>query len=201
MGECELKVAGGPPGRAWWRRQGEGWLFGAQCREQPGMVYRVLLETRRGGHVLGVMMPEGGLFRLEKKLPTSLVRQLGPELAEIQGASVIAARPGEYRGETGPLPFPPEAFQPWRQGEGPLCPLLEPELEEAQALVRRWGREYYLAAPLEPGRPFGLACVFCLAEPLEIGGRPYGVVKIDENGNLSKAGLAHTSRPEGADYL
>lgn len=198
--ECELKVAGGPPGRAWWIQKGTDWLFGAQCREQPGMIYRVLLETRQGGHVLGVMVPEGGLFRLEKKLPASLVRQLGPNLSEVQGASVIASRPGEYRGEQGPLPFPLEAFRPWQEGEGPDCPLLEPELRETGALVRSWGRDFYIAAPLEPGKPFGLACVFCLAEPVEIGGRQYGVVRIDETGNLTKIHCpAHSSRPDRAE--
>lgn len=185
MGECDLKLAGRRIGRAGWRELGADWQFRAHCPAEQGFVYRVLLETAEGGQVLGVMAPEGDFFALEKKLPPALVRRLGPGLKDIRGASIIRSRPGEYQGETGPLPFPLAAFEPWTAETAPPCPLLEEALAGEEALVRRWGPDYYVAAPLEPGRPFGLACVFCLALPLTIGQRQYGVVKMDEKGNFS----------------
>lgn len=185
MGECDLKLAGRRIGRAGWRELGADWQFRAHCPAEQGFVYRVLLETAEGGQVLGVMAPEGDFFALEKKLLPALVRRLGPGLKDIRGASIIRSRPGEYQGETGPLPFPLEAFEPWTAETAPPCPLLEEALAGEEALVRRWGPDYYVAAPLEPGRPFGLACVFCLALPLTIGQRQYGVVKMDEKGNFS----------------
>lgn len=185
MGECDLKLAGRRIGRAGWRELGADWQFRAHCPAEQGFVYRVLLETAEGGQVLGVMAPEGDFFALEKKLPPALVRRLGPGLEGIRGASIIRSRLGEYQGETGPLPFPLAAFEPWTAETAPPCPLLEEALAGEEALVRRWGPDYYVAAPLEPGRPFGLACVFCLALPLTIGQRQYGVVKMDEKGNFS----------------
>ena len=113
MGECDLKIAGRRIGRASWRATGPDWQFRAHCPAEQGFVYRVLLETAEGGQVLGVMAPEGDFFALEKKLPLSLTRRLGPELEGIRGAAVIRSRPGEYQGETGLLPFPLEAFEPW----------------------------------------------------------------------------------------
>ena len=198
MGECDLKIAGRRIGRASWRATGPDWQFRAHCPAEQGFVYRVLLETAEGGQVLGVMAPEGDFFALEKKLPLSLTRRLGPELEGIRGAAVIRSRPGEYQGETGLLPFPLEAFEPWTAETAPPCPLLAEALEGEGALVRRWGPDYYIAAPLEPGRPFGLACVFCLALPMQIGQRQYGVVRLNEKGNFF---FVNTEAQNGADYL
>ena len=198
MGECDLKLDGRRIGRASWRSVGSEWLFRAHCPAEQGLVYRVLLETEEGGQVLGVMAPEGDFFGLEKKLPSALTRRLGPALEGIRGAAVIRSRPGEYQGETGPLPFPLAAFEPWTAETAPPCPLLEGALAGEEALVRRWGPDYYIAAPLEPGRPFGLACVFCLALPIQIGQRNYGVVKMNGEGNFS---IVNTGGRNGADYL
>lgn len=144
--------------------------------------------------ILGVMVPEYGKFVIDKQISPMQAKVLGPDLCAIQGAEVIRTKPGEQV-ETGPLPFPISAFEPFDPGRFQSADtVLRQELEGSGALMRYHDGGTYIAAPLDEREPFALNSVFCLATPLKLGGKWYGLVKVEQDGSVS---MVHIRRRGG----
>lgn len=69
MGACGLYLGRREVGRLSWENSGEKLRFSASCPAEAGMIYRVILCTESGWHRLGVMLPEDGIFRLDRAIP------------------------------------------------------------------------------------------------------------------------------------
>lgn len=195
MGKCDLLLGGRVVGKASWHNDGNAWRLHASCPFEEGYIYRLMLDLPDGDtKIMGVMVPEYGKFVIDKQLSPMQAKALGPELRAIQGAEVIRTKPGEPV-ETGPLPFPTSAFEPFDPARLPSADAaLRQELEGSGALMRFHDGGTYIAAPLEEGAPFALNSVFCLATPLKLGGKWYGLVRVEPDGSVS---MVHIQRRGG----
>lgn len=182
MEQWDLRLGEKSVGKVSCRETGRGFWLSAACPAEEGYIYRVALDIQ-GQDILvaGVMLPQAGEFRLEKRMDG----RFSPE--KVRGAFLLRSRPGEYTGWS-PLPFPLERLEPFAPSR---CPwgqsALGRLLDGGNALVCDYEGQWYAASPLEKDRPFSLAPFFRKVTPLEIGGRSYGLVVCDENGRVSAA--------------
>lgn len=131
------------------------------CPFEEGLIYRVVLQTDRGLHRLGVMLPEGQRFTLCRELPAGTLPQ---------SAYIDRTLPEERH-----LPGLPLAFSSFERDErendalgcAPNSPLL----------CGDWMEERYLLLPLPPEGQCCAPQLLCVATLLEYEGRAYGLVR------------------------
>lgn len=192
--QVDLKLDGRVVGRVTWS-QGDGGLgLYAACPIEEGFIYRVMLVLAGDQfEVLGVMLPQRGKFVLEKQLSPALSQKVGLQLQNLVAVEILRNLPGEAP-QIGPLCFPLSLMAPCQAGDiAMLPPETQEQLLEEGVLCHCHEGETYLAAPLNRHQPFALNSVFCLATPLGIGGKNYGIVKVDENGFVSAVHIRHRS--------
>ena len=136
--------------------------FRAACRARGGELLRLGVQSGGKAADLGVLVPEGGLWRLDKHLSPAALRSLGIETLDACFLRRLA--PAGWL----PEPEPGRLF-----GDGllrRLCGGL------SGALTRREGDALLLALPLTD--PFPLLPAFCLGTLRQMEGRPYLVFGI-----------------------
>lgn len=102
-GTYEIMLAGAPAGQATVRRQGLYWQFTCRCDLSGETVCRVRVTCGGREADLGILVPEGGQFRLVTRVAAS---KLGAGVPEFR---VLPRRP-EIKGKFIPL-RPEEPFQ------------------------------------------------------------------------------------------
>lgn len=181
LAERELYLGEEIVGTIRWEKQAGGYQITASCPLEEGWIYRVVIENKHGDYqILGVMVPSYGKFFLKKTLLLSAEKQWGTQLYQIERAEILRTGAGGL--QKSELPFPPELFLPFSADVFREDPLLCESLSGCGALMKKWAGCWYLAAPLEENRPFGLVSVFCMAVPMTIDEKPYAVVGIDAKG-------------------
>lgn len=155
MGACGLYLGQCEIGRLFWEQHDQRLRLQASCPGEPGWIYRVVLMTEKGEHRLGVMLPEGDLFTLDREIPAGEVPR---------SAMIDRTLPGEEHLPGLPLAF--SAFSP--TGE-------MPGFSEAGVCAADWLDTRYFLFPLELGKACGLAHYLCLTTALYHDGREYGV--------------------------
>ncbi len=155
MGACGLFLGAEDIGRVTWQTEGSKLQLQADCPFAPGWIYRLVLQTDRGEHRLGVMLPEEDRFILRRELPAG-------ELPH--RALIDRTLPGESH-----LPGLPLA----------LSAFSESRLEGAKSAL--WQDIEYYLFPLPPGGPCACAPFLCLTTFLEQDKACYGVF-CKENG-------------------
>jgi len=160
MGTCGLYLGRREVGELAWHGQNGRLTAVCSCPFEAGMIYRVVLQTDRGVHRLGVMLPEDQRFTLRRELPAGMLPQ---------SAHVDRTMPGEAH-----LPGLPLAFSAFSKDE---------EEEEAlectvkgQLLRGDWMDARFLLFPLPLGGQCCAPQLLCIATLLELEGRPYGLV-------------------------
>ncbi len=148
MGACGLYLGDRQVGTALWEQTGSRAWLQASCPGEPGWIYRLVLQTDRGEHCLGVMLPEKDRFSLRRAFPAGEV----PHRALID-----RTLPGESH-----LPELPLALSAFVPGEEGLLSAL-------------WDDTRYLLFPLEIGGRCEPASFLCLTTPLTWEGKTYGV--------------------------
>lgn len=167
-----------------------GWLTCRQTGDRAELTMELPGDSRGlyrgyalgpGGLVeLGTLLPEGGRLRLGRSFPVAELQRRG--CWPVTGGRVqmtyafSGARPQSLPGG-------------WRRVERPET--LFPEDETLARAARQAGGcircrretgEFLLAWPWDPGHPFPLAPLFCLARVKNLGGRAYVVFLFDEGG-------------------
>lgn len=136
--------------------------------EDPGDgLYRAVLVGERGELLLGVMEPAGRRLTICRRLYSRDVAGLGRLLR------------GEAR-----CSFRFQERSVWQETASPAQLFRDPSLQSRLRPVKLawWRREedrLVLALPLEPGRPFPLEMLFCLAQTRRVEGRPCVVYSFD----------------------
>ncbi len=138
-------------------RQGAYCRFRADCSAPGGELLRVALRSGVRIADLGVLAPEEGRWRLDKRLSPAALRGLG--IREISACFLRREAPEGWV----PEPEPGRLL-----GDGLLRRLCA---GAAGALIRREGERIVLALPLTD--PFPLLPVFCLGTLRLLEGRPY----------------------------
>ncbi len=143
-------------------RQGGYARFRAACRTSGQALARLAVQSGERDAVLGTLVPEGGLWVLDRRLSPAALRAMGVE--EI--TACFLRRPA-------PEGWAPEP-EPGRLLEDRLLRRLCEGLRGA--LTCRGERGTLLAVPLAD--PFPLLPVFCLGSLWQLDGRPYLVFEI-----------------------
>ena len=120
-----------------------------ECPYAAGWIYRMVIERPQGLQPLGVMMPNGNRFVLEREIS-------GEEVP--QRAWIDRTLPGEEH-----LPELPLAFSAF-------------EGNATGVLSAFWREDAYLLLPLQPGEACAMPHLLCLAQPIIHRERIYGVV-------------------------
>lgn len=155
MGACALYLGRREVGRLIWERCGERLQLRAACPIEPGWIYRVVLLTDKGEHRLGVMLPEGERFTLNREIPAGEVPH---------SALIDRTLPGE--GHLPGLPLAFSAFSPTGEAPG---------FSEAGVCAADWMDTRYFLLRLELGKACILAHYLCLTTVLTHEGREYGI--------------------------
>ena len=129
MGKCGLYLGQQELGALHWETDGGKMRLSASCPCKMGLIYRVVIQTDRGLHRLGVMLPEKDQFLLRRELPAG---------EEPRRAFIDRTLPGEEHLPGLPLAF--SAFLPAWEGEGLLtaCTSAGGELKSADWLDVRY---------------------------------------------------------------
>lgn len=203
MTDCALYLNEKEIGRLRWQAEGGAVRFWASCPYEEGRIYRVTLEGA-GRIYLGVMMPEGGRFVLQKKLPAHKCRQLLEGRGEAY-AEVDRRRPGEEKPSDAPPP--PAAPPPESEPELPPTPPLPFHFSQFQRLEGQTSGSFvekifqgcgglkaahqdavYYAAPAEIGGELGPSAFFCLLDFLQWEEKTYCVLRVEKNGQPGRVG-------------
>ena len=144
-------------------RQGGYLRFQAACRAQGREVKRLLAWGAGEGAVLGVLVPRGELWCLDRRFSPAELHTLG--LEEIR--ECLLCRP---EGDWQPV------LEPGRLLTDKLLQRLCRDVRDA--LLRQEGGDTLLAVPLRS--PFPLLPAFCLGSPRKLEGRPYLVFSVFE---------------------
>ena len=162
-GSYEILDGEKPAGTLEVSRQGAYLRFRAACRARGREVKRLLARGAKEDADLGVLVPQGGLWCLEKRFSPAELRALG--LEEI--CECFLHRPeGGWQPET----------EPGRLLADELLQRLCRDVRDA--LLYQEGGDTLLAVPLRS--PFPLMPVFCLGSPKKLEGRPYLVFSVFE---------------------
>ncbi len=158
-------------------RQGGYFRFRAACSVECGELMRLAVRSGERTADLGVLAPEEGLWRLDKRFSPAALRALG--IGEIGACFLCRCVPAGWAAE----PEPGRLL-----ADGLLRRLCA---GFSGALTRREGEDVLLALPLID--PFPLLPVFCLGTLRRLEGRPYLLFRIFDG----KPGMIPTS--EGQD--
>ncbi len=140
--------------------------FRALCRSRRKGVFRLVAEC--GGRLLplGVMMPSGSGFGLERRYSPAALRSMG--LERIDRCRLAQDWEGGWQ----------EEGSPERLFRDPALRELGRALGREGVLTRREGEAVLLAVPLDRGRPFAAMSIFCFGVPAAINGRNWLVFRI-----------------------
>ena len=207
MTDCPLYLNEKEIGRLRWQAEGGAVRFWASCPFEADHIYRVTLEGA-GTVYLGVMMPEGGRFVLQKKLPVYKCRQLLERQGEAY-ATIDRRRPGEEKPLEAPPPpaAPPPGPEPEPEPELPPTPPLPFHFSRFQRMEGQTAGSFaekifhgcgglkaacqdavYYAAPVEIGGELGPSAFFCLLDFVQWEEKTYCVLRVDKNGRPGWAG-------------
>lgn len=169
MERCKLYCRGRVLGEITLCPQGTRTRVEARMEDPGDGLYRAVLVGERGTLKLGVLEPKGGFLQLCRCPYSRDVESLGP-LARGEANCSISF------GTT-----------PWQSTDRPADllrdPLLSRRLENCRrAWWRREGELLRLALPLEPGKPFPLEALFCLARIEGVEGVECAVYAFDAGG-------------------
>lgn len=154
--------------------------YQAVCRPQTPALLRAWLEGERGAIPLGVLVPEGDVFTIRRRLS----RERTAELGRVRCCRVRPAEETEPPPpEPSPPPGPPEGWEASSRAErlvgGYFAHFLRPL---PGVLTRREGTTRLLAAPLDTAAPFPIPPLFCFARTCTLGGGRYAVFAFDSAG-------------------
>ncbi|MBR3554316.1 MAG: hypothetical protein IKN89_00240 [Oscillospiraceae bacterium] len=138
-------------------RLGGYFRFRAACRAEGGELLRLAVRSGEKTADLGVLAPEEGWWRLDKRFSPAALRGLG--IGEICACFLRREAPAGWAAEPAPGRLLTDGLL--RR----LCTGF------AGALTRREGENTLLALPLT--EPFPLMPVFCLGTLRQLEGRPY----------------------------
>lgn len=156
MGACGLYLGRREVGRLSWENSGGKLRFSASCPAEAGMIYRVILCTESGWQRLGVMLPEDGIFRLNRVFPAeSLPRR----------AFIDRTLPGEAH-----LPELPLALSAFQRENLP-CELAEDHVLSAAW----WDVTCYLLYPFSSGSVCEAAAWLSISTVIDDGKNSWGV--------------------------
>lgn len=182
--------------------------YQAVCRPEVPELLRAWLEGERGALALGVLVPEGDVFTIRRRVSRSRTACLGrlkccrvcsadaPEAhgAESGGEETHTAADGPERMMPEQTPRLPAGWEPERRPErlvsGYFAHFLRPL---SGVLTRREGTVRWIAAPLDTAAPFPIPPLFCFARTRCLGGGQYAVFAFDAAG-------APVMEPENADF-
>ena len=161
MGKCGLYLGQQELGALHWETDGGKMRLSASCPCEMGLIYRVVIQTDRGLHRLGVMLPEKDQFLLRRELPAG---------EEPRRAFIDRSLPGEEHLPGLPLAF--SAFSPAWEEDGLLmaCTSAGGELKSAD-----WMDVRYFLFPLELGKRCVYAPFLCITTLLEWKDVQYGI--------------------------
>lgn len=143
--------------------------FEAVCRLPEGGLWCAWIVGDRGELRLGVLEPSAGRSWIRRKFSRRMSEPIGtPVRGEVRPASAVAES-----GDWETVASPELLFRtPW----------LRQQLRgTVGVLARRRGAGRTLALPYEPGRPFPLPSLFCLARVERIGERYYVLYTFDRD--------------------
>ena len=146
--------------------EGERLAVSLDCREDNRGLFRGYLICPEGEIPLGVLEPRGRRLWLQRRLLREEIRPLGrPQGIRLRMSFAFG---GEWQDLREPSWFSQAA------GE---------DLSETKGLLwRQEGSRRFLALPYDPGRPFPLVRLFCLARIQTVGSRRYAVYGFDSSG-------------------
>lgn len=160
--------------------EGERLAISIDCREDDRGLFRGYLVCPEGEIPLGVLEPRGRRLWLQRRLLREEVRPLGrPQGIRLRMSFAFG---GAWQDLKEPGLFSEAVGEDLSQTEG--------------LLWRQEGERRYLALPYDPGRPFPLVRLFCLARIQNIGGRRYAVYGFDgDDRPLLPAGKGAATAP------
>lgn len=145
------------------------------CQFEADKVYKLFLSSKEGSYPLGVMLHEGGRFKIKKCFD---IHKYGINGEKIDFGYIEKRIIGQKASP--PLEFSIEEFAPITEPIPTLDHALQSCLEDVTVLSHYYEGSIYLCAPLIKNRPFALAPFFCLTTPIEWGGRTVGVIKLNK---------------------
>ncbi len=161
MGVCGVYLGSREIGRATWQQTGSRLRLQADCPGAPGWIYRLVLQTDRGAHRLGVMLPENDRFVLTREIPAEALPQR---------ALIDRTLPGEAH-----LPGLPLAFSAFSQAREEETLLAACASDESGLRSAVWDDTTYLLYPIRFGDICPMAPFFCLTEILSVQENTYGI--------------------------
>ncbi len=157
MDACGLYLGEKEIGRLTWTQTDGKLRLRGVCPAEPGLIYRLHVQTERGERRLGVMLPEEGRFVLSREIPAGEVPL---------SACIDRTLPGEEH--LPGLPLALSAFSQIREDTLPAdCG------ERVKAAV--WKDTRYLLFPLVFGTSCPQAPWLCITTVIDHQGRFYGV--------------------------
>ena len=146
------------------------------CPFEKGYIYRVFLVSRENELPLGVMVPEGGEFRLSKS---------SRAVADFLSSGDVGVRVERYiPGERNMIPLPFAFSRLERRKGGFSDEVLAHLSEKKDAFYCEADGRKYLVFEIVPGGECPFSAVLSVAVPVFYGGKIYGAVIEDEMGNI-----------------
>lgn len=155
-------------------RQGLYWRIKAECRMETERIVRLYAHDGKESVRLGVLMPEDGALRLERRLAAAAV-SFTPQTRITTSPDAEMPGPLEEKKAAGAEPETAEQAS-WETFSGYIldCPV-----ENARLRKTEDGAE--LTMDYEPGREFPLMPLFCFCTLEELDGALRWRMKLDEN--------------------
>ena len=169
---------GAAVGSASAERRGLYWHIAAECRMETDRIVRLYAHDGEKNVRLGVLMPEDGALRLERRLAAD-VFSFTPQTRVTTSPDAEPAapeRPAEKEAAEAAAEPEQTAWAAWEPFSGRIldCPV-------EKARLRRTEDGAELDMDYEPGREFPLMPLFCFCTLEELDGALRWRMKLDEN--------------------
>ena len=169
---------GAAVGSASAERRGLYWHIAAECRMETERIVRLYAHDGEKNVRLGVLMPEGGALRLERRLAAD-VFSFTPQTRVTTSPDTEPAapeRPAEKEAAEAAAEQEQTAWAAWKPFSGRIldCPV-------ENARLRRTEDGAELDMDYEPGREFPLMPLFCFCTLEELDGALRWRMKLDKN--------------------
>ena len=169
---------GAAVGSASAERRGLYWHIAAECRMETERIVRLYAHDGEKNVRLGVLMPEGGALRLERRLAADAFSFTPQTRVTTSPDTEPAApeRPAEKEAAEAAAEPEQTAWAAWEPFSGRIldCPV-------ENARLRRTEDGAELDMDYEPGREFPLMPLFCFCTLEELDGALQWRMKLDEN--------------------
>lgn len=169
---------GAAVGSASAERRGLYWHIAAECRMETERIVRLYAHDGEKNVRLGVLMPEGGALRLERRLAADAFSFTPQTRVTTSPDTEPAApeRPAEKEAAEAAAEPEQTAWAAWEPFSGRIldCPV-------ENARLRRTEDGAELDMDYEPGREFPLMPLFCFCTLEELDGALRWRMKLDEN--------------------